>query len=316
MNNYELLSQALSKISPTYSKGTKCLPKDLKKPVSIGNALYRSMDLIEDLIENDTERQKLFDELFLGMKNTHPVNNLHKALVTIAETEQDTTTARLFPVIIDCYKSLEENVKQAIFEEAKNMRRGMNKSEITTLNDQNKYCDAAACTVGGMLTKIFYATSHIDENRFQKLLKNSHNIGRALQKMNIIRDVKKDNAFYWPAEMLESEGLDRTSIFLTENVDKAANVKSKLLDDAKYYLDTSLQYIRDLPRREHGIRLFCMLGLFNYALVYNEARKNNRIFAEEISMKKDLKNLLPLIYLSASSNTLVEELYNHCVGTN
>jgi presqualene diphosphate synthase len=107
------------------------------------------------------------------------------------------------------------------------------------------YCDRAASAVGRLSVRIF----GIDEAQGIEL---SHNLGRALQLTNILRDIDEDAAMgrlYLPKEALQEAGISDTSIDAILANSALDRVCRGIAEKTRKYYDRSEAIMARCPRR-------------------------------------------------------------------
>jgi len=88
--------------------------------------------------------------------------------------------------------------------------------------------------------------------------------GKALQLINILRDVPEDLRFgrcYVPRPRLEAVGLEPEDLRDPANMDVFRPVHNALLDVADGHLEAAVRYTLALPRMAHRARVACMLPI-------------------------------------------------------
>ena len=86
--------------------------------------------------------------------------------------------------------------------------------------------------------------------------------GKALQMINILRDIPEDLAFgrcYIPNEELEKIGMKPVDLRNSSNHDKFNPIYQSLLDITQGHLDAAEKYIHMLPSKQFRLRIACLL---------------------------------------------------------
>lgn len=310
------LLENLPLVSKRYGFPTRRLPQDVQEPVLTMIYAFRVLDCIEEYVEKEFQK-KVFDALFAALNN-YENPELVKDMIPTANLDiQHRTAVLMIPKTIEAFLGMDTSLQQAILEQGKIMRKGMEKDwDILTMDDQNEYCDAVASTVGDGLTNIFNITGHIDDKTHEKLMQKSHDFGRALQKMNIIKDIRKDisnGQYFWPRELFP-KNVAKDDIFNPFHKEYFISAKKELLKDAKVYLNLAMGYIKDVPKKETGIRKFLSMPLFYYSSVHKVATEYNALVRWPINIPKS--QLLPQmakLCLYKSSNRLLEKIYKKII---
>ncbi len=86
--------------------------------------------------------------------------------------------------------------------------------------------------------------------------------GKALQMINILRDIPEDLRFgrcYIPAESIQEIGLKPSDLIDPSNMEKFRPLYNRYLDITDAHLDAAVEYISMLPYSEFRLRAACML---------------------------------------------------------
>jgi len=139
---------------------------------------------------------------------------------------------------------------------------------ITALqsNDQlDDYAYRVAGSVGEFWTQI--SLEHIlrieDKDRIP-LLEKSVRFGKALQLINILRDIPADlkiGRSYIPSESLSSHGLSPSDLLDSSSMERFRPLYDQYLDMTSEYLDAAADYVSMLPFGEFRLRASCMLPI-------------------------------------------------------
>jgi farnesyl-diphosphate farnesyltransferase len=153
-----------------------------------------------------------------------------------------------------------------------------------TAVEYNLYCFYVAGTVGRMITELAITYYNIEQPEARDLLSYSETCGRALQKTNIVKDFAKDLArgdSFLPAEWLQEINYAPLAL---------SNVpfwwKKKVLLDVLSELDTSVNYVLNLPETAVGYRkagLLMMLPAYQTCLL--AARHHETLFTPAHAVK-------------------------------
>ena len=159
--------------------------------------------------------------------------------------------------------------------------------ETNSLEDENELDDYAyrvAGSVGEFWTKVslaylFKAKGHKQE----KLFANGVRFGKALQLINILRDIPEDLRFgrcYIPGNSLAEIGLDSSDLLDAENMEKFRPLYNRYLDLASSHLDAAVEYIGMLPYHQFRLRGACMLPVLIGQRTISLLRTNNVLDSE------------------------------------
>jgi phytoene/squalene synthetase len=136
------------------------------------------------------------------------------------------------------------------------------------------YCDRVAVAVGRLSTRVF----GMEQAPGDEL---AHQLGRALQLTNILRDVREDlerGSCWLPRSRLAAHGLSAQTLLLPGNRARAVALLDELVDVALGECEQALEYALLLPAEEEGLRLFCLWPLFLAVATLGALRGNPEAF--------------------------------------
>lgn len=261
----------LSKVSRSFAVTIPMLDDEIYLPVLITYLQDRLLDNFEDEIKDEDisleERKKMMDrvvELFdPEIDDIEYIEEIADDIKDYAElmperSLEDLTSNAL--TLRQAYNSLDEVVKEISYKWLEEMNRGMKKyltHDVQTFIDLDEYCYYVAGTVGGFLTDtIIYNTSASDKQN-DTLLNNFNASGLFLQKVNLIRDIKKDienrEKHYWPLETL---GISIDELLDEDKKHKGMAALEKMIDDVKGHIPSLINYYHSIPREMNGYRKF------------------------------------------------------------
>ncbi len=171
---------------------------------------------------------------------------------------------------------------------------------ISALNHPDELDDYAyrvAGSVGEFWTSITLAhlinMNHEKESRFFAY---GVRFGKALQMINILRDIPEDLRFgrcYIPSDSLESVGISPTDLLDVENMEKFRPLYNQLLDVTTGHLDAAVEYVGMLPYTQFRLRAACMLPILIAQNTVNMLREQNVLDAENrVKVSRDEINSL------------------------
>jgi farnesyl-diphosphate farnesyltransferase len=137
---------------------------------------------------------------------------------------------------------------------------------IGALNNSQELDDYAyrvAGSVGEFWTSMTLAHQiSFSQNDETKMYELGIRFGKALQMINILRDIPEDLRFgrcYIPADSLGEINLQPTDLIDPKNMEKFRPLFEKNLDIAESHLDAAAEYIAMLPYSQFRLRAACML---------------------------------------------------------
>lgn len=137
---------------------------------------------------------------------------------------------------------------------------------ISALNSEEELDDYAyrvAGSVGVFWSKI--SLTHLmtlPADKEEEFLEKGIRFGKALQMINILRDIPEDLRFgrcYLPDVTLAEYNLKPDDLMDSTNIDKFRPLYDKYLDLTNEHLDAAVEYIRMLPDKQFRLKASCML---------------------------------------------------------
>jgi len=254
------------------------LPRGLDDAVMVSYLLCRIADTLEDSVRNVSEKRRQLarfaDTLDSGTPEI-PMDAYPKTyLGLMSKTDQ----------VLASYRALPEHARKIIRARVREMCEGMSKwadRPIVTFADQNEYCYYVAGLVGLMLTDLFHSYGHVSDRDLAQLTPLAVDFGLALQKVNILRDLREDvteDRCYWPSEVMARHGLTSETILKPEHVEASLAVMEEMVDEHWRYLETALRYLTMLPMSQFRIRIFCAIPLFMAVATVRRCEGNPAVF--------------------------------------
>ncbi len=179
----------LPRVSRSFALVIRWLPRRLDDAVMVSYLLCRIADTIEDSLRPAAEKRRLLAGFAAGLDAGRPEVPLDGY-----PREYECLMARTGEVL-ECYRSLPASARAVIRARVEEMCSGMSRwcdREIRTLADQNEYCYCVAGLVGLMLTDLFRAYGHLADRDAEQLRPLAVDFGLALQKVNVLRDLRAD----------------------------------------------------------------------------------------------------------------------------
>ena len=310
----------LDRVSRSFALAVPMLDVGMREAVGIAYIILRLLDSIEDANISKVTRLNLYD-IFLLLLSKKSENNYKyyqcfydQNWDGLSSEEKKLFSADHLPKIIryfweqpkfyryvirSCVKEMMEGMKKFSFENSEVFTNIVqSKRSLRSENLYNEYCYYVAGTVGILLTKIsvFHYKSKLKFRH--KLLKKALGFSRVLQKVNIIKDWRKD--------------IDRGYCFLPNNFFYKAKSSSGLkvnlalvLKDINFDFKLAKQYVEFLPKNFAGFKKFCLMALLPaYETIFyiNKLNEGNKII--KIPKNKMLKCFLDAQNLSSVSSLL------------
>ena len=108
--------------------------------------------------------------------------------------------------------------------------------------------------------------------------------GKALQLINILRDIPEDLRFgrcYIPKDSLVEIGLEPNDLLDAENMDRFRPLYNRYIDMATAHMDAAIEYIGMLPYSQFRLRGACMLPILIGQRTLTLLRQQNVLDAED-----------------------------------
>jgi len=282
--------------------------------VCLAYLICRLLDTFEDDPELSLSEKKTAISGIIGCLEGGAVPDLDFFVDGLSAPEAEIDLVRESEGLFYSLSKLPERAADAVRKWAAEMGRGMilflEKQEIETLEELERYCYYVAGTVGWMLTALFSNACGFSSARSLHLDRFGENFGLCLQFVNIIKDSGADfreGRCFIPSVMIREQGVSKEEFFLAEKRVAASIVYGKLIQRAEVFIKDAEAYVRTIPRHCFGIRRFCILPLF---LAKKTLKMLSGMTAElsvlETSPKisrRDVKRSFLTAYPSALSNT-------------
>ena len=328
-------TEMLPKVSRTFAICIQLLPPELVHPVLIAYLLCRIADSIEDspTLPADQKRH-LLDHFRRSLEVKAPdTAPLGEAFARPSSDEE--LLAREAEIVLREFGRLPRQQQDAIRPWVQEMSAGMaefaqrrsdsNQTHIealSTVEELDRYCYYVAGTVGHLLTELFCLHAGCqDQERHGKLKSLATSFGLGLQLTNIIKDVADDRRRGWvfvPQELCQLAGITPDQLHDEQYRDAAHRVMVLLIDKAKRHLLDALKYTTTIPRRQYGIRLFCLSALYFAVRTLRLAATDYRLLDTQHKVKitrGQVYRTLAVTRLVAPSNALTRHYFRRLAGS-
>jgi farnesyl-diphosphate farnesyltransferase len=269
--------ELLPRVSRSFALVIRWLPRRLDDAVMVSYLLCRIADTLEDSLRSPAEKRRLLSRFATSLDSGAP------ELPPDGPADYACLMSKA-DVVLAAFRALPESTRSIIRARVREMCGGMAEwcdREIVTIEDQNRYCYYVAGLVGLLLTELFQDHGVFAGRDPAPLRALAVDFGLALQKVNILRDLRADLAegrCYWPAEVFRRHGLTAGTALLPENADRALAAMSELLEDHWRYLSTALKYLTLLPAMQLRVRMFCSIPLFMAVATLRRCEGNPAVF--------------------------------------
>ena len=278
----EFCSEALKKVSRSFSVVIHQLPKELQAPVGLFYLILRGLDTVEDdmSIEQSLKTELLND--FASRMNREAFT-----LSDTGDTQDYKDLMANFDKVIREYQKLDSQYKDVITDITDRMAFGMNKYVLGTVDsfeDWNDYCHYVAGLVGIGLSKLFIA-SGIEKDEKLKNEDLSNQMGLFLQKTNIIRDFAEDldqTRVFWPSISWNKKVKSLNELQVNKRI--GVEVINELVINALSHIPSCLIYLESI-KNEKVFRFCAIPQLMAIATLY-ELYDNERVLTENVKIRK------------------------------
>ena len=164
-------------------------------------------------------------------------------------------------------------------------REGGNISSLDSDEELDDYTFRVAGCVGVFWTKMSLAhMMKLSKEKEKLFFENGIRFGKALQMINILRDIPEDLRFgrcYIPGHRLAEHGLTPNDLLEPSNIEKFRPLYDTYLDLTCEHLDAAVEYIRMIPDRQLRLKAASMLPVLIGQRTVTLLREGNILDSEE-----------------------------------
>jgi farnesyl-diphosphate farnesyltransferase len=265
----------LPHVSRTFALTIPQLPPALRTPVTNAYLLCRIADTIEDEPALSPAATLLLLQRFVAV-----VDGRDRAATLAADIAPQLSDQTLpaerelisnMDRVVRLTAQFDEHQRAAIQRCVEVMCGGMHQFQHTASlrglprsSDLDDYCYYVAGVVGQMLTELFCAYSPTIMQRRRALQDLSVSFAQGLQMTNILKDVWEDRrrgACWLPQEVFSRYGLDLAQVSPEQRDARFDAAFRELIGVAHAHLRNALAFTLLIPRKETGIRRFCLWAI-------------------------------------------------------
>ena len=301
----------LEMTSRSFSSVIQELHPELKLPVTIFYLVLRALDTIED-------------DMTLPLEKKEPLlrnfdQRLEKDGWTFTENgpnERDRELLVHFDQVIPEFKSAKPAYKKTIADIAKKMGNGMadycasaehSEVSVETVADYDLYCHYVAGLVGEGCTRLFVEAKLGNPLLLERPYLHE-SMGRFLQKVNIIRDIREDfddKRIFWPKEIWSKHVDAFEDLFKPENRQQALNCSSDMILNALGHAEECLFYLMGL--KEQSVFNFCAIPQSMAIATLHLCFQNPNMFERNVKITKG--QACELMIKSTQSQRVLFEIF-------
>lgn len=331
-----LINAKIDKLLETTSRSfyptLKYLPKKIRGQIGLLYLLARLADTIADSKHGETDvlldLLNKYNDVAQGRSTKLPDFN------DLAEIQTNPHEAELLMNAEDVIEGLseyEEGDRQRILEcleiivggQVLDLQRfgpakeGGNISSLKTNEELDDYAYRVAGCVGTFWSKMSLAhLMTLPPEKEKVFLEKGIQFGKALQMINILRDIPEDLRFgrcYIPSEALAEHGLEPEDILGDSNLEVFRLLYDSYLDLTNIHLEAATDYIRMLPDKQFRLKASCMLpvliGQRTVTLLRtgNILDSNERIKVTRDEIKSYARKLLRALIIPGGVRRLLEK---------
>ena len=289
------LHELLVRSSRTFAVGIGILPEPLREEITVAYLLLRVSDYLEDNQElGDADKVALLNRWERVLAGSGERAVLLDRLRAAREDTPDALVARNAAAVLDGLNGLASEARAILVRRVGESSAGMARwvargSVFRTESDLDDYMHEVAGRVGHLLTELFAERVSGLAGRREAMMPLGREFGLALQTVNVIRGLHEDRDRGWvyvPTEFIPDPGPRPSELFEPGNRNAAMGVLARLVGKAERHLAAARAYIQLIPRRHHGVRLFCMLPLFFAVRTLALSRGNPAVLERETKMTR------------------------------
>jgi farnesyl-diphosphate farnesyltransferase len=326
------IDSLLERTSRSFYPTLKYLPKKIRGQIGLLYLLARVADTIADSKHGETEvlleALGAYNEVAQGRSQTLPD---FMELAEAQTNEHEAELLRNVDDVVEGLKDYEQGDQQRILScldiiiggQILDLQRfGMAKeggsiSSLTTDLELDDYAFRVAGCVGVFWTEMSLAhlikLSPEDEKIFQE---KGVRFGKALQMINILRDIPEDLRFgrcYIPSEVLQEHGLKPEDLMDETNLESFRPVYDAYLDLTNEHLEAATDYIRMIPEKQFRLKASTMLPVLIGQRTVTLLRTGNILNSEERikvtrdEMKTYARKLLRALFIPGGVRRLLEK---------
>ncbi len=322
----------LERTSRSFYPSLKYLPKKIRGQIGLLYLLARVADTIADSKHGET--QVLLDLLNTYNDVAQGRSELLPDFSDLAEIQTNPNEAELLrnvQPVVDGLQDYDDGDQQRILEcldiiiggqvldlqRFGTAREGGDISSLSNDEELDDYAFRVAGCVGVFWTKMSLAhMMTLPPEKEKVFMEKGIRYGKALQMINILRDIPEDLRFgrcYIPSEALEQHKLTPESLLDEGNLDAFRPLYDSYLDLTNEHLEDATDYIRMIPEGQFRLKASCMLPVLIGQRTVTLLRTGNILNSEERikvtrdEMKSYARKLLRALVIPGGVRRLLEK---------
>jgi len=287
------LDSILEGTSRSFYLSLKELPNSIRPQVSLLYMLARTSDTIADSEQGDSSDLLLALESYNDFSQGKTSSLLD--ISSLAESQRNKSEASLLRnvgKIVSKIADFSESDQKAIRHclgiiiggQILDLQRFSSDEGMILSLESDEELDDYAYRVAGSVGEFWTRMSldHIfklkEENLEEELFEKGIRFGKALQMINILRDVPADLSLgrcYIPRSKLKGHGMSPTDLLEPSSMDSFRPLYDEYLDLTDEYLTSAVQYIEMLPHWKLRLRAACMFPVIIGKRTVSKLREGN-----------------------------------------
>ncbi len=292
------LNQLLHAASRTFALGIDLLPEPLRTEIEVAYLVLRVSDYLEDNASMSPERKAVLltawsDALAGGLS----AGAFQAELGAVPDRSPDALVARHAERVHEALASLRPFAREVVVRHTRDSTLGMARWALRGADFPDEaalddYMHEVAGRVGWLLTELFAdALPRVRRNQ-DRMMSLGREFGLGLQTINVVRGLHSDwqrGWIYVPRSYLPAGARPLGDILADPDPqgDAERALLDRLVDKASRHLDAAEAYVAEIPRRAHGVRLFCLLPFLFAVRTLAISRENPQVFVEETKIGRD-----------------------------
>jgi farnesyl-diphosphate farnesyltransferase len=289
--DYLFCEASLKKVSRSFALVIQTLPPDLRVSVCIFYLVLRALDTVEDDMVTFKDKKKTKEKLLrsFGSRLSTPGWKLKG----IGEGDEKELVEQ-FPKVLSVYHSLPKKDQEIIADSCSQMGNGMAdfllkdiRLGTASVEDYNLYCHYVAGVVGEGLTRLFVARG-TEAVSLLSWMKEADEMGKFLQKVNIIRDYLEDlqeGRTFWPRDIW-SKYVPRLVDLRLGDKEQSLECLNELVIDAYSHLPAVIRYMEQI--QDPHVFKFCAIPQVMAIATLERLVNNPDVFTGVVKIRKGL----------------------------
>lgn len=324
------LDSILEGTSRSFYLSLKELPREIRKQVSLLYMLARTSDTIADSEGGEPEdllqALESYNEFTQGNSDEAPdLEELSEFQSNISEGLLLKNVDKVASNISQFSESDQESIRNCLgtiiggqILDLKRFSSGVDGIPSIEENDElDDYAYRVAGSVGEFWTQM--SLDHlfkIKEENEAEIFENGVRFGKALQMINILRDIPADlelGRCYIPRRSLDEHGMSPSDLLDSSKMESFRPLYNEYLDLTDQHLDSAVQYIEMLPHSQFRLRGSCMLPVIIGKKTVSLLRGRNVLDPEKkvkisrSEVKEVVKKVIMAVPFKGSSKRLLRE---------